>query len=44
VYQVGDILSGGAAITRIAKYYVVINYNGTLEKIALPIQTLTNSE
>lgn len=40
VYQVDDILPGNATITRIAKEYVVINDNGTLEKLALPINTL----
>ena len=37
VYQVGDTLPGNATITRIAKDYVVLNDNGTLEKLALPI-------
>jgi general secretion pathway protein C len=40
VYQVGDTLPGNATIERIAKEYVVINDNGTLEKLALPIKTL----
>lgn len=44
VYQVGDTLPGNATITRIAKHYVVIDDNGTLEKLALPINTLQNEE
>lgn len=42
VYQVGDILSGNATITRIAKQYVVLDDNGALEKLALPINELQN--
>lgn len=44
VYQVGDKLPGNATITRIAKHYVVINDNGALGKLALPIQILKNDE
>lgn len=44
VYQVGDTLSGNITITRIAKMYVVLDDNGTLEKLTLPIQLLTNGE
>lgn len=44
VYQVGDTLPGNATITRIAKEYVVIDDNGTLEKLALPINTLQGKE
>ena len=44
VYQVGDALPGNATITRIAKQYVVVDDNGMLEKLVLPIQTVTNSE
>ena len=44
VYQVGSSVPGNATVTRIAKHYVVLNYNGTLEKLALPIQTLTSGE
>ncbi len=41
VYKVGDTLPGNATVTRIAKQYVVVNDNGTLEKLALPIETIT---
>ncbi|GEM_PF-5509804 len=41
VYKVGDTLPGNATITRIAKHYVVLDDNGTLEKLALPIETIT---
>lgn len=44
VYQVGNSVPGNASVTRIAKHYVVLDYNGTLEKLALPIQTLTTGE
>jgi type II secretory pathway component PulC len=44
VYQVGSALPGNATITRIAKEYVVLNYNGSLEKLALPIHILTSNE
>ena len=40
VYQIGDVVSGNATITRIAKHYVVLDDNGTLEKLALPINEL----
>lgn len=42
VYMSGETLPGNATISRIAKDYVVIDDNGTLEKLALPIPTLTN--
>lgn len=41
VYKVGDTLPGNATVTRIAKHYVVLDDNGTLEKLALPIETIT---
>lgn len=41
VYQTGDFLPNHVAIIRIAKHYVVINDNDTLEKISLPIESLT---
>jgi general secretion pathway protein C len=44
VYAVGDTLPGNATITRITKDYVVINDNGSLEKLALPIKTVTSDE
>ena len=44
VYQVGDTLPGNATITRISKHYIVLNDNGTLEKLALPIQTISTDE
>ena len=44
VYQVGSALPGNATITRIAKDYVVLNNNGALEKLALPIHILTSGE
>src|SRR3989338_9014703 len=44
VYRAGDALPGNATITRIAKEYVVVDDNGMLEKLVLPIQTVTNSE
>lgn len=42
VYQVGDTLPGNATITRVARHYVVINENGTLQKLALPVDQLSN--
>ena len=44
VYQVGDTLPGNAIITRIAKHYVVLNDNGTLEKLVLPIKMISNED
>lgn len=41
VYKVGDTLPGNATVTRIAKHYVVLDDNGTLEKLALPIEIIT---
>jgi hypothetical protein len=38
---VGDALPGNATITRIGKHDVVLEDNGTLEKLALPIETIT---
>lgn len=43
VYQVGDMLPGNATITRVAKHHVVINDNGTLEKLSLPVEQLNNN-
>lgn len=43
VYQVGDTISSNATITHIAKHHVVINDNGALEKLSLPIETLDNT-
>jgi general secretion pathway protein C len=40
VYKIGDTLPGNATITRITKDYVVLNDNGTLEKLTLPIPSL----
>lgn len=40
MYQVGNTLPGNATITRITKDYIVLNDNGTLEKLALPIPPL----
>ncbi|EKD77295.1 MAG: hypothetical protein ACD_42C00396G0010 [uncultured bacterium] len=44
VYQIGDALPGNATVTDIAKHYVVINDNGSLEKLPLPIQLINNVE
>ncbi|MDP1574237.1 MAG: type II secretion system protein N [Coxiellaceae bacterium] len=44
VYHVGDTLPGNATITHISGDNIVINQNGTFEKLLLPIQTVTNSE
>ena len=41
-YHVGDSLPGGATITHISQDNVIINQNGTLEKLALPIQTVSS--
>lgn len=41
VYKIGDALPGNAIVTRIAKHYIIVNDNGTLEKLALPIETIT---
>jgi type II secretory pathway component PulC len=41
VYRTGDTLPGNATISRIAKHYVVLNDNGALEKLALPIETIS---
>ncbi|OGT43512.1 MAG: hypothetical protein A3F13_00220 [Gammaproteobacteria bacterium RIFCSPHIGHO2_12_FULL_40_19] len=44
VYKVGDILPGNATITRIAKHYVVVDDNGILEKLVLPIHALQSEK
>lgn len=44
VYHVGESLPGNATVTRIDKDYVVLNDNGALQKLALPIQTVANSQ
>lgn|SRR3990167_6406926 len=41
IYQIGNALPGNATMTRIDKYYVVVNDNGTLEKLPLPIETIS---
>ncbi|MCX7120180.1 MAG: hypothetical protein NTZ67_00120 [Gammaproteobacteria bacterium] len=41
VYGTGDVLPGNATITRIAKHDVVVNDNGTLEKLPLPIEIIS---
>lgn len=43
VYQTGNTLPGNVTITRIAKEYIVLDDNGTLEKLALPIHFLETS-
>lgn|SRR3990167_8018187 len=41
LYQVGDVLvPTNATITHIYKYYVVINDNGAMQKLPLPIKTV----
>lgn len=40
VYKVGDTLPGNATITHISKHEVVVNDNGTLAKLVLPIHLL----
>lgn len=41
-YKTGDILPGNAKVSRIEKDYIVINDNGALQKVPLPIKTLLN--
>ena len=41
VYRTGDTVSGNATVSRIAKHYVVLDDNGSLEKLTLPIETIT---
>ena len=43
VYQIGDTVPGNATIERIEKHYVILNDNGALTKLALPIQMLPNT-
>ena len=44
VYKVGDMIAGGATITRISKHYVVLDDNGTLQKLPLPLETFLNTQ
>ena len=46
VYRVGDALPGGATVREILKTEIIINNNGNLESLKLPIPTLypTQSE
>src|SRR3989338_780963 len=41
VYRAGDTLPDNVTITRIATNYVVIDNNGALEKIPLPVEQLS---
>ena len=41
VYRIGNTLPGNATVTRIEKHDVILNDNGTLAKLALPIETIT---
>lgn len=43
VYHVGNALPGNATITSIAKHEVIINDNGQLQKLLLPIDKLNNT-
>lgn len=40
VYRVGDALPNNIIISQITKEYVILNNNGQLEKLPLPIQTV----
>lgn len=39
-YHVGDVLPGNMKITLISEDYIVIDNNGSLEKLPLPIETV----
>ncbi|OGT40548.1 MAG: hypothetical protein A3F12_07420 [Gammaproteobacteria bacterium RIFCSPHIGHO2_12_FULL_38_14] len=41
IYQTGAALPGNAIISKIEQNYIVLNQNGTLEKLLLPIKMLT---
>lgn len=41
VYQVGDMLPGNVKITQINRDSVVLNQNGSLQQLLLPIEKLT---
>ena len=43
-YKIGSVLSGNATIMQIEKNNVVINHNGALEKIPLPVQLVALNE
>lgn len=43
IYHVGETLPGNATITSIAKHEVIINDDGRLEKLLLPIDKLNNN-
>lgn len=42
VYRTGDTLPDNATISRIAKQYVVLDDNGALEKLVIPIETISS--
>lgn len=42
VYHVGNALPGNATLTSIAKHEVIINDNGQLQKLLLPVNKLNN--
>ena len=44
VYRIGDTLPGNATIMHIHKHYVVLNENGMMQKLPLPIETIMASE
>lgn len=44
VYQVGSTVPGNATVSHIEKNYVVLNSNGGLQKLMLPIEKLSPEE
>lgn len=42
VYKIGDFVPGNAKVEKIEQTFVLINDNGQLQKLRLPIQTLPN--
>lgn len=44
VYQINDTVPGNAKITRIEKDFIVVDDNGSSEKLALPIDSLLSNQ
>ena len=42
VYKVGDLVPGDAKIEKIGQHFVILNDNGELQKLSLPLHVLPN--
>ncbi len=42
VYKVGDLVPGNAKIEKINRQFIILNDNGELQKLSLPLQILQN--